>query len=663
MAKRKKFLKTISAVTALTIVTGVSSVAAAAIIGDANGDGAVKNDDISTLGSFIVGTADTITGDADMNSDGVVNVFDMISLRRTVIDSSEVVEPTDPTEPTDPVEPVDNTITLDNSGITFAGVGAAVSEDKSVVTISQPGTYIVTGEMEGGQIVVDVDKTTYVDATVELSLEGMSLTNTSTSPVYIASVDDKCTITAKKNTVNTISDGSTAYTNADDDSGAIYSKDDLNFKGKGTLVVNGNYADAIVSKNDIKINNGTIEVNAADDGIRGKDSVTIGKEGETDYSGINVTVNSKAGDGIKSTETDTTSGKGFVEMFGGTVNINAFSDGIHASQLVNLNGGDITIKTTASSTSGETSAKGIKAGTTEDDGTVITGAINVNGGNINVNSTDDCIHASGNINLVGGVMRLASGDDAVHSDTDVVIGNGNNTFDDVTIVVDSCYEGIEGLNITQNSGTVIVNSTDDGYNAAGGADGSGTTSPGGWGGNTGMGGTAGNYSLSINGGFVLVNASNGDHDGIDSNGSLSINGGYAITNGQDAFDCDGTMSYTGGVYVKNTGSGGMGGMGGMGGSGSMTESVSVSATVNANTRITLVDGSGNVIVSFIADKSVSSIVAGCTAYTGASVYTGGELSGSTYFQTIDETQLAAYGGTLTGGTQLTSSGNNSNTPW
>lgn len=610
------------------------------------------------------GTYNVYTGDAQMTHDaaetegefvtnGTLSTFNTV----TAMNGSIVT--------------TSNTITLSSSGITFLGSGAAVSDDKNTVTITEPGTYTVKGEMEGGQIVVDVDKTTYVDATVELSLEGMSLTNTSTSPIYIASVDDKCSISAKNGTVNTISDGSEAYTNADDDSGAIYSKDDLTFKGKGTLIVNGNYADAIVSKNDIHLNNGTIQVNAADDGIRGKDSVRIGDPLDTDFSTLNVTINAKGGDGIKSTETDTTSGKGFITANGGTVNITAYSDGMHASQAITINGGDFTIKTTAeqsesgstqqpggpgswggsgsTTTSDDTSAKGIKAGCTDDTtGTEITGTITINGGSFDIDSTDDCIHANGNISLFGGVMELNSGDDAVHSDADLTIGQGDNTFDDLTVIVEACYEGMEGINVTQNSGTVIINSEDDGYNAAGGADGSGTTSPGGWGGNMGGPSSGGNYAITINGGFALVNASDGDHDGFDSNGSLSINGGYAISNGTDTFDCDGTLSYTGGVYVEEKGSGG--GMGGMGGSGSMTQSVSASVSASAGTRITICDGSGNVIVSFIADKNATTITAGCTAYSGATVYTGGELSGSTYFQTVDQTQLAAYGGTLIGGT-------------
>ncbi|MBQ8435702.1 MAG: hypothetical protein IJX24_06820, partial [Oscillospiraceae bacterium] len=88
-----------------------------------------------------------------------------------------------------------------------------------------------------------------------------------------------------------------------------------------------------------------------------------------------------------------------------------------------------------------------------------------------------------------------------------------------------------------------------------------------------------------------------------------------------------------------------------------------SCSVSAGTRVTLCDGSGNIIVSFIADKNVSSLIAGCTAYSGASFYTGGELSGSTYFQELDDTQPAAYGGTLTGGTAVSGSSSGTTNPW
>ncbi len=640
--------------------------AAQTMAGDVNLDGAVSVVDVVALQGYILGR-NTITQDAfdnaDVAADGAVNGFDLAVLKRMVTKGSTVTPPTDSTgdNVVTAIAYEASSVTLYNAGGEVVTAPTNVTADGTTVTVILPSVIDVSGTCDTAQIIVDVDKTTYADGVVELALKGANLSNSTTSPIYVAQIGDEVEISVKNGYENTISDGSN-YTNADGDMGAIYACDDLKIKGKGILTVNGNGGDGIVCKNDLKIHNGTIIVNAVDDGIRGKDSVTIGDADDTDFSALSVTVNA-TGDGVKSTETDTTSGKGYVTVNGGTVNVTAGSDAIHASQALTINGGDITVKTTGSSTStSDASAKGLKAGCTDDAGTAITGTINVNGGYITADTTDDSIHASGNVTLVGGTMEINSGDDAVHSDADVTIGQGSaNTYDDVQIIVYSGYEGIEGLNITMNSGTVITNTTDDGFNAAGGADGSG--SGGNWGGSWGGTTSGGSYSLTLNGGFAIVNTASGDHDGFDSNGNLTIAGGIHVTNGQDAFDCDGTMSQTGGVYVKNTGSGGMGGGMMPGGSGSLTESVSVSASVNANTRVTLCDGSGNVIVSFITDKTVSSLIAGCPSYSGAAFYTGGELNGSTYFQELDQTQLAAYGGTLSGGTALSGSSSGTTNPW
>ncbi|MCM1226553.1 MAG: carbohydrate-binding domain-containing protein [Clostridium sp.] len=565
----------------------------------------------------------------------------------------------------------DNAVTLSSSGITFSGTGAEVSADSKTITISQPGVYTVKGEMEGGQIVVDVDKTAYADAAVELSLEGMSLTNTLTSPIYIASVDDKCTITAKSGTVNTISDGTAAYTNADEDSGAIYSKDDLNFKGKGTLIVNGNYQDAIVSKNDIKIKNGTLKVTAVDDGIRGKDSVTIGDAADTDFSSLNVIVKTSEGDGIKSTATDAATDKktyGIVTINGGTIDIDSYADGIQAEQEFVMNGGDLDIYTYqgsaysgTGSSSGSTnpwgggmqggmqegntnktdiSAKGIKAvglydtsGTTWQSG----GNITINGGNITIDSSDDSIHCGGNIAVNGGVFKLASADDAMHSDHDLTLGAKGGQPSDFEIYISKCYEGIEAMNIYQHSGTVLVKSDDDGYNAAGGADGSGNTSPGGWNQGGGFGGpgntSSGSYKLEITGGVAIVQSSNGDHDAFDSNGSLTISGGCVIANGQEPFDCDGTLSTTGGTVISASSQG---------------------SSIPANTLFTVADSSNNVIISFKTMQAMGSVT---TKHSDVTVkcYTGGTVSGGTNLITTNSSQEVYTNGTISGGTEVSQS--------
>jgi len=553
------------------------------------------------------------------------------------------------------------TIILGSAMATNASAEVA-SVANNVCTIKQPGTFTVTGEMTGGQIVVDVDKTAYPDGVVELALSGTSLTNTSDSPIYVASIGDEVVISAKNGTENTISDG-TSYTNADSDTGAIYSKDDIKFKGKGTLTVNGNAADAIVGKDDIKIYNGNLIVNAKDDGIRGKDSVTIGNTSsdgtEVDYSNLSVKVKTEGGDGIKATSTEASSTAkqvGIVTINGGAVNIDSYADGISAEQFFVMNGGDLNIKTyqgsgfTGSAAGGNTggwggfggmgmdgnanktdiSAKGIKAvGIYDEAGTTwqSVGNIDINGGNITIDSSDDAVHCGGSMNLYGGTYTIASADDGFHSDHELNIGKtAANTFDDVQIYISKCYEGIEGVTINQNSGTVYIISGDDGYNAAGGADGSGFgNTGGGWGGGM-MSSSTG--TLNINGGLVVANSANGDHDAIDSNGDINLNGGYVCANGQEPLDCGdsgNTINYKGGSVITMT-----------------------AGNTNLSQRYSFVDNSGNVIVSFIsASGNPGQNCTNCTAQSG------GTVSGGKTVNAQSDKYAVTVGGTISGATQIT----------
>jgi len=600
--------------------------------------------------------------------------------------------------------------TSDGYTITLSGATAqsnapedTVSVSNGTVTIKKEGTFAVSGKSSGVQIMVDVDKTAYPDAVVELDLSGAEMSNDTTAPIFVNSVGGEVVITAKKDTENIISDGSShtqTYKDSDGNDntveGAIFARDDIKFKGTGSLTVNGNQDDAIVCKNDIKIYNGNIKVNAVDDGIRGKDSVTIGNASksdgsEVDYSNLNLTVKTTQGDGIKSTATDTATDKsyGVVTINGGTVSIDSHADGIQAEQEFIMNGGDLIIKTyEGSSYSGsgaaaggnqggwggpgggfpggfggdgnssktDISAKGIKAvGLYDAAGTTwqSKGNITINGGNITIDSSDDCIHCGGDMDLIGGALKLASADDGCHSDHNLTIGKGSaTTYDDITISITKAYEGIEGLNIVQNSGTVIVTSTDDGFNAAGGNDGSGNQ-PGGGGRNPwGQGGfgqtTNSNICMTFNGGFALVNVSNGDHDGYDSNGNIKLNGGIQVSNGNEPFDCgDGgySVSANGSTWVSYYGSV-------MGDSLASSASVSTSGSAAAGTRISLVGSDGKVIVSFIrGQKDISTFKAGGANTSGASFCTGGTVSGGTELIAGDSNGVFV-GGTLSGGTKI-----------
>ncbi len=602
-----------------------------------------------------------------------------------IVTAFDNVNPAGDGTTTNPDTPVATpyTIKLNGTSIESDAPSDTATLENGVLTITKEGSYSVTGEAKEVQIVVNVDKTAYPDAVVELNLEGVDISNSTTAPIYVESIGDEVQIIAKAGTVNTISDGTShtqTYTDSDGNTntveGAVFARDDIKFKGSGTLTINGNTDDAVVCKNDIKIYNGNITVNAVDDGIRGKDSVTVGNDTATDYADLKLTVKTQQGDGIKSTatDTDTTKQYGIVTINGGTVDITSYADGIQGEQDVVINGGDINIYTyegsgfggTAGGSTGgnqwsggfgggmqggnssktDISAKGIKAvglydtaGTTWQSG----GNITVNGGKITVDSSDDSLHCGGQMNINGGIFKLATADDAMHSDHDLILGTKNGANSDFEVYVTKCYEGIEGGNIYQYSGTVVIKSGDDGYNAAGGADGSGSGNNMGWGqGGFGGGMGGGNNVLEIAGGIAIVQSASGDHDAFDSNGSINISGGSVIANGQEPVDCDGTKNTSGGTVAEISSQG--------------------TGSVQAGTQFTIADESGNVVVSFTAMQNMGSP---SLNNTSLKCYTGGTISGGTDLITSDDSMKVYADGTISGGTAVSIGGNsgNNNRPW
>ena len=696
--KKNRFSSAIAGVAAAAVMCAALPTltigAAQTLVGDVDKNGTVGVTDLVLLTKYIHGST-SLDQDAYDNAnvigDESVDVFDLTCLKNIVLNAD--ITPSDPGQETpepgeeDPIEVVTPTGTNEVASIVFGASGVTlydangaeiaaadasnvVVENGTYVTIAKARTadpetgkvpeYSISGTCDNGQLRVCTDNTADPTAAVELSLEGLTLSNSSVAPIYIENVGDSATITVKKDTVNTISDGQShtdSFTNSSGEvkeiDGAIYCRDDLKIKGKGTLIVNGNYADGIVCKNDLKIWNSTIEVNATDDGIRAGNSVRIGDPdtlvangGDGDYGNLNITVKTQSGDGIKATETD--ADKGFVTINGGTINIASYADGIQAEQNVTINGGDINITTyegsnyggTASGSTGgwgggmgmdgnanktDISAKGIKAiGLYDESGTTwqSQGNITITGGNITVDSSDDAVHCGGDLTVTGGIFTIATADDAFHSDHSLTIGTkGANTYDDVQIFVSKCYEGIEGTTINQNSGTVYIISGDDGYNAAGGADGSGSANPGGWG-QGGMSSSSG--SLNLNGGVAVVNSASGDHDAFDSNGAFTVTGGYYCANGQEPCDYDGAFSNNGGTFITMSA-----------GNGSL------------NTSYTFTDASGNAVATIVSASG-----AGLKSGSAGSAVSGAQVSGGTEILTQAGNYKVTIGGSVSGGNAL-----------
>ena len=221
-------------------------------------------------------------------------------------------------------------ITLDDENTDVGDSGATYAD--GILSITKAGVYRLKGTLTDGQVYVSVDKTKA--ETVELILDGCSITCKTSAAIYCDSAE-KLYITANAGTKNTLTDGyNYIYTaiGMDEPNACIFSDDDMTMRGSGELIVNGNFNNGVSCKNDIKVKDLTLTVNAANTAIRGKDSVQINSG--------NVTVVAKK-DGLKASQTEK-EGKGFVEINGGTVDITAGDDAVQAVLKITVNGGKVT---------------------------------------------------------------------------------------------------------------------------------------------------------------------------------------------------------------------------------------------------------------------------------------------------------------------------------
>lgn len=485
----------------------------------------------------------------------------------------------------------------------------AVNIDGSTVTIKDEGTYILSGNLDDGMIIVDSDK----EDKTQLVLNGVNIHSKSGAPIYILQ-SDKVFITLAEGTENSLSNGGT-FTAIDDNNidAVIFSKEDLTLNGEGALKISSPAGHGIVSKDELAMTGGTYDITCGSHGLSGKDGVGIA---------------------------------------GGTYHITSGKDGIH--------------------------------GENDEDSTL--GYVYLKDGVININSEDDGISAVSRLQVDGGMINIASVDDGFHADDTLAVNAG-------TININESYEGLEGLYVEINGGTIALVAGDDGINAAGGNDSSGFGGKGGndmfggkgagdWSGGRGgrggkqrgetseasgemsgekpqlpegvpenmpqfpegmpenmpqmpsemtenwpempkdlpqdmqgkmpgnmwgeMPGSSGSGSISITGGEIYVKASG---DGIDANGSLTISGGNITICGPNhgdtaTLDYDTTGVITGGTFV---------GSGARGLAQTFSDSTQGVVTANvgsvaAGTVVTLADKSGNVLISYTPELDCSLMI-------------------------------------------------------
>ena len=288
----------------------------------------------------------------------------------------------------------------------------AVTIDGSTVTITNEGTYILTGTLTDGMIIVDAKDSDKV----QIVLDNVSISNADSAAIYVRQAD-KVFLTMAEGSENTLTNGGT-YTAIDDNNidAVIFSKDDLTLNGNGTLNITAEAGHGIVSKDDLVLTSGTYNITAEKHGLSGKDSVRIA---DGTY---NITVGT---DGIHG-DNDEDSGKGFVYICGGTFNIDAGDDGIHSSQNLSILDGTINISNSYEGLEGL--------------------CIDISGSTIDLTASDDGLNAAGGtdnsqsggsqgndifavtegayINISGGYLHVNASGDGLDSNGDLVISGG-----------------------------------------------------------------------------------------------------------------------------------------------------------------------------------------------------------------------------------------------
>ena len=559
-------------------------------------------------------------------------------------------------------------ITLNGDNISCKS--SDVKIDGSTITIQKAGTYLLSGTLTDGNIIVDSDD----KENVRLIFNGVEISNSTTTPLFIKNAE-KTIVTLVGGTENTLSDGENYI--LDDESnnepnGTIFSKDDLVINGLGSLTINANYNHGIQSKNLLKIISGNIDIISNGDSIIGKDGVIV-KEAV-----INI---ESQEDGIKATKVE--ENKGYIYLDNPEIIIKAKKDGIQAVTCLYVKDGKYNIETgetnensqSNSDTSTDYSRKGMKAGVD----------ITIENGEYTIDSEDDGIHSNNSITVNAGTVNIASKDDGVHADTELTINNGD-------IKVSESDEGLEAKYITINDGNIDITTSDDGINASSGssttldsgnAPGAGNrpempaneNSENTLGNNSRMmpGGGRGGFAESdgsefvINGGIVHVNAGG---DGIDSNGTITINGGEIYVDGptsggDGALDYADTCEINGGILVAA----GSIGMATAPTSGSTQYSVNTafSKTYNGGTKVTVKDSSGNEVLTYTPAKNFQSFVFSTDKLKSGETYTiyAGDTQEGTFTVSDITTTVgnvsSGMGGGKPGGMQGGRPGKNSET--
>lgn len=314
------------------------------------------------------------------------------------------------------------------NGATAQVDGSGASFENQILTITTEGVYELSGSSDGIQIVVAADE----NAKVQLVFNGVTMINEE-SPILIESAD-KVFLTMADNSQNSLQDGSTRQDESID--AVIFSRSDLTINGTGQLDIVGNYYNGIDSKDDLKIVNAAVTIQAVNHGLNTNDALNVQA----------ATIDIKAGkDGLHAENSDDAT-LGNIYLNPNTLTIQATEDGVDEGNELVIAGGNVDV---------QQSTEGLEAKT-----------ITVQGGTISVVSSDDGLNASAGSDGseegqgFGGQGGPGFGMMAADSDLQIIINDG-------TLIVNAEGDGLDSNGaLTINGGEVYVEGSQMGGNGA-----------------------------------------------------------------------------------------------------------------------------------------------------------------------------------------------------
>lgn len=510
-------------------------------------------------------------------------------------------------------------ITLSDDGSRCDNTSVAI--DGQTITITEEGTYLLSGSLSNGSVVVATDE----NVKVRLIFNGVVINNDSSAAVYVQSAD-KVFITLAPDSENMLSNGGT-YETVDDNNidSVIFSKSDLTLNGSGSLTVTAKAGHGIVSKDDLVITGGTYAITAASQGLSGKDSIRI-LDGDFAIT---------SGKDALHSENEDNAEKGFVYIAGGNFNLTASVDGISASGNMTLLDGTYTMTTGGGSENGNDHQEGGPGGQGEpgddmdnpgDD--MMTSGKRPKGSRGEMsdndqmmspsdNSQDDTsadnrpTSSSDNQQPSGQMMEQPDKSDEETepeetTSTKGIKAKGNLIISGGTYTINAADDGIHSnSNITINGGTLAIASGDDGVHADG--------------------------QVIVNDGTIAISES---YEGIEGNEKVLIVGGQiTLTSSDDGFNGD-TIEISGGhteIDAEGDGIDATGGILVAAGSSGMAvnfgnNSTQGSVLVNmdrqeAGTDIVLTDASGTELINWQTSKKYTSVVISCPGIAQGESYT------------------------------------------